>query len=452
METITPEYQKLQAKMHRTDRRWGAGSWRHVEAVLELMSGAECENALDYGCGKGRLKQSLKNPDWLAEYDPCIPGKDAKPNPADLVVCTDVLEHIEPELLDNVLKDIERCTRRVAYFVIATRPAKVALPDGRNPHLIIENKDWWLERLKKHFFIMSSVDEGGKELIVQAAKVGKVGEIQAKSAVADTMRVEQAIRNCGIVKERVEQADRHDGRVAIIAYGPSLKHTWQYLRTERRAFGTKIVTVSGAHDFLIERGIIPDYHIEVDPREHKAWFTRNPHPDVNYWIASCCHPSLIDNLVAKNCKVALWHVYNSEEDKRIGADDGPDPGSWLICGGGSVACRATNVMYTRGYRSFAMYGMDCSFEAASGAQHAGDHSGKLHHTWNVRVGDRWFLTSANMVYTARGFIQNAKVLRQAAEANNEPFIDGTKERVEFLFHGDGLLQTMIGAISTQEAA
>ncbi len=410
---ITPEYARLNARLHDSDD-FGSGSWRHTEALLEFKKETSSETVLDYGCGKGMLRKALQNPEWFTEYDPAIGGKNGKPEPADLVICTDVLEHIEPELLDNVLEDLARCARRAAYVTVATRPAKKFLADGRNAHLIIQDREWWLERLRKHFFVLH-VDGDRGEFTAKLAKVGKLQDIQAKSAVADTIRAEQAFRNCGVVKDRVAQEPRHDGRVAIVAYGPSLKQTWQYLKTEKRAFGTKIVSVSGAHDFLIERGIVPDYHIEVDPREHKAWFTRNPHPEVTYWIASCCHPALIDNLLDKGCKVALWHVYNSDTDRTIVDENGPDPKGWLICGGGSVACRATNVMYTRGYRSFSMYGMDCSFEP-TGAQHAGDHSGKLHPTWNVRVGDRWFLTSANMVYTARGFIQNAKVLRQAANA------------------------------------
>jgi hypothetical protein len=444
LQTITPEYAALNAQLH-DETTYGSGSWRHADDVRAFMDETSSETVLDYGCGKGLLRTALDNPEWFREYDPAIEGKDARPEPADLLVCTDVLEHIEPELLDNVLDDIARCARRAAYIVVATRVAKKFLADGRNAHLIVQDAEWWKEKLSKYFFIMSANADGG-EVILRMAKVGKLGEVQAKSAVADTLRLEQAIRNCAVVKERVGDAPRHDGRVAIVAYGPSLKDTWHYLKTERRAFGTKIVTVSGAHDFLIERGIIPDYHIEVDPREHKAWFTRNPHPDVTYWPASCCHEKLIDNLVEKGSKVALWHVYNSDTDRKIVDKDGPDPEGWLICGGGSVACRAVNVMYTQGFRSFSMYGMDCSFEP-NGEQHAGEHSGKKHHTWNLRVKDRWFLSSANMVYTARGFIQNAKVLRQSSEANGEPFIEGTQERVEFMFHGDGLLQAMIRAIS-----
>ena len=103
-------------------------------------------------------------------------------------------------------------------------------------------------------------------------------------------------------------------------------------------------------------------------------------------------------------------------------------------------------MYMQGYRSFSVYGMDCSF-ASDGEQHAAEHKGKKQIEWQVRVGDRWYRSSGTMVYTARGFIHNWQVLQRAAEANNEPFIEGTKDRVEMFLHGDGLLQEMFRNIS-----
>src|SRR5262245_7740329 len=64
---------------------------------------------------------------------------------------------------------------------------------------------------------------------------------------------------------------QQDHPIALVCSGPSLKDTWQ----EIKEFKT-ILTCSGAHDYLIEREIIPTYHMETDPRPHKAVFTRNP--------------------------------------------------------------------------------------------------------------------------------------------------------------------------------
>jgi hypothetical protein len=84
-------------------------------------------------------------------YDPAVEGIDEEPDPADLVVCTDVLEHIEPDCLDDVLADISRCTLKVAMLTVCTVPAAKHLPDGRNAHLIVENSRWWMRKLFHHF-------------------------------------------------------------------------------------------------------------------------------------------------------------------------------------------------------------------------------------------------------------------------------------------------------------
>jgi 2-polyprenyl-3-methyl-5-hydroxy-6-metoxy-1,4-benzoquinol methylase len=104
---------------------------------------------LDYGCGQGALGRALNQE--ISEYDPAIAGKDSSPQPADLVICTDVLEHIEPECLESVLDHLKSLTKEALFAVISTRPAKKTLADGRNAHLIIEPWSFWEEKLARRF-------------------------------------------------------------------------------------------------------------------------------------------------------------------------------------------------------------------------------------------------------------------------------------------------------------
>jgi len=67
-----------------------------------------------------------------------------------LVSC-DVIEHFEPAQLDESLKLMQSKFSRAAFLLIACYPAKKQLPDGRNAHLIVENADWWLARVKQQF-------------------------------------------------------------------------------------------------------------------------------------------------------------------------------------------------------------------------------------------------------------------------------------------------------------
>jgi hypothetical protein len=148
---ITPEYRELNRKLHE-HADYGISGESYAPFVMGACKLADSREILDYGCGKRTLEKALGFP--IQNYDPCIEGLDAAPAPRDVVVCTDVLEHIEPECLDDVLDDLKRVTRRVGVFVIATRPAAKNLPDGRNAHLIQQPESWWIERLAARFRVV----------------------------------------------------------------------------------------------------------------------------------------------------------------------------------------------------------------------------------------------------------------------------------------------------------
>ena len=165
-EVMSATYRDLNAQLHRENIAYGVGGGKHASTVLKIVEKGGIKSVLDYGCGKGYLAKQIPFPIW--EYDPCIPGKDESPRPADLVVCTDVLEHIEPDCLGAVLSDLKRVTKTVGYFTIHTGPAVKTLPDGRNTHLIQQPKAWWAKTLKK-FFTVGQIMESGPELHVVVA-------------------------------------------------------------------------------------------------------------------------------------------------------------------------------------------------------------------------------------------------------------------------------------------
>lgn len=108
-------------------------------------------------------------PDWdVIGYDPCIPGLDDPPEPADMLVCTDVLEHIEPEYLDDVMRDIRRLMLKAGFLAVDTVEAQKFLADGRNAHLTIEDGQWWLRRLMDYFHILQFEEHERK--IIAAVK------------------------------------------------------------------------------------------------------------------------------------------------------------------------------------------------------------------------------------------------------------------------------------------
>ena len=101
---------------------------------------------LDFGCGVGSLVLTLQEayPKKIIKgFDPGNKDFEVVPKEIfDLLISTDVLEHIEPEYLDETLKFLSTKSSLI-YHLIALEPSSVILPDGRNAHLILESPEWW---------------------------------------------------------------------------------------------------------------------------------------------------------------------------------------------------------------------------------------------------------------------------------------------------------------------
>ncbi len=171
---ISSAYLAEQVQLHAKPKGYGGRGDKWTQGVLDLVARFEARSVLDYGCGQGALARSLRapiigadsitiqkmtatgpsegHPFTVAEYDPARPGLDELPAPADLVVCTDVLEHIEPDKLGAVIDHLRGLTQKALFAVVATRPANKHLSDGRNAHLILKDGVWWTRTLTARGF------------------------------------------------------------------------------------------------------------------------------------------------------------------------------------------------------------------------------------------------------------------------------------------------------------
>lgn len=161
MKTISDEYVRLNAIVHKQRDGYGNSANRFAKDIGKALCQSHTMSFLDYGCGKESLRRCLaKDFPYLIErteygaYDPAIPNRAVKPDKGkqyDMVVSTDVLEHIEPEYLPAVLEEIKGYAKKGVYFNICMRPSGDILPDGRNAHLIVQEAPWWREVLSKAF-------------------------------------------------------------------------------------------------------------------------------------------------------------------------------------------------------------------------------------------------------------------------------------------------------------
>jgi len=167
---FTPEYAALQTQLHQRGD-YGISGSRYAGYVTDLAKKLETRDILDYGAGKGTLQKSLPFP--IQNYDPFIPEFSARPTPTALVVCTDVMEHIEPDCLHEVLADLQSLTKVCLFLQIATRPAVKFLADGRNAHLIQQPINWWVPKLMEYFDLQNLSGQKGEFISIWTPKEPK---------------------------------------------------------------------------------------------------------------------------------------------------------------------------------------------------------------------------------------------------------------------------------------
>ncbi len=154
MKLISKEYRKLNTELHDSKKGFGASGYRWAGIVRRLVKLYNVQSLIDYGCGQETLIKTLRrnNPRMFQKikyqgYDPCVPKNKGVPNKSDMVMCTDVLEHIEPDYLVDVLQHIFSLSNGIIFFNINTKKANKCLPDGRNTHLIIQDGEWWSDAI-----------------------------------------------------------------------------------------------------------------------------------------------------------------------------------------------------------------------------------------------------------------------------------------------------------------
>lgn len=275
-------------------------------------------------------------------------------------------------------------------------------------------------------------DHPEKRIICTARRTTEWQMGAVYGAMRPPERRAQILHNITTHKPRVKVPQPENNvPVIMVCYGPSIHETWRGAVNEAKYLGGVIVSNSGAHDFLIKKGVIPNYHVEIDPREERAQFSDEPHKDVEYLIASTCSPKLTEKLASYNMK--LFHLNSGQESEVIYEHE---PDAVMTDGGACVSLRAMSLLYQMGHRYFSIYGFDCSFK--NDMQWAGKHPGKLHKVQEAKfpaIPDRVFKTSSALLTYATQFFEHVRMLPDA----------------KFYLHGDGLLQNWARANAIEHA-
>ena len=125
----------------------------HLDNIKILIKSTKSKTALDYGCGNALhyIKDKIHlswGLDKMGLYDPAILKWDCLPGDNfDCIICTDVLEHVPEEEINDTLKEIFTLSNKCVFLNIAMYLAHHKLPNGENAHCTLKPIQWWRHRI-----------------------------------------------------------------------------------------------------------------------------------------------------------------------------------------------------------------------------------------------------------------------------------------------------------------
>ncbi len=147
------DYIKQYELLYKIKKNYGKTSIKLYDMLEKIINDLNILSVLDYGCGKSKLLDLIKKNKKIKiyRYDPAIKkySKLTK-NKTDLVICTDVLQHVPLYDLDRVLKEIKSKGIYILFYIKCTNH-KTKLPNKTYANCTVYDKKWWLEKLGNYY-------------------------------------------------------------------------------------------------------------------------------------------------------------------------------------------------------------------------------------------------------------------------------------------------------------
>src|SRR5579862_8487834 len=431
--------------------------WAHPE-YRQVAPGEDCvdlffaiarphqgASIIDFGCGTGRgalkLAQSGLRVTALDFAPNCLDDKveralqlnlhslrfrthdltQESPVKAQYGYCTDVMEHIPPIQVNQVLTTVLLGAQHV-FFQIACEEDVCGALIGQPLHLSVHDYGWWLAKLQEldctihwsqdygtHCCFYVSAWRDAQEVV--DAGVLNLGEEHVLTNVTANIQAGW---------QQVSPHPTNDAEVIILGGGPSLESEIEEIR-RLKAKGAKVVTLNGAYHWALKNDLGPVTQIIVDARAFNARFTHPVDECSKYLIASQCDPSVLEGLPKE--RTYLWHT--SADFIRPVLDEHLD--YWFgVPGGSTVLLRAIPLLRMLGLHQFHLFGCDSCVSEAHHAYSQPENDSEPVVT--VTCGDRIFTCQPWQVSQAQEFMELIKVLG---------------DEFDLAIYGDGLLKYIL---------
>ncbi len=348
--------------------------------------------------------------------------------------CCDVMEHIPPEDVAKVLRNILASAHH-CFFAISTVADVLGALIGEKLHLTVQPMSWWVDQITKAGAVIhwsQETDDGCAIYCTawhDAGDVVKIGKINVDESVVDA----QIASNVRAGWAHAAPHDRQDREVVFLAGGPTMNSHVEQIRS-LRAEGMALVTCNGAYHWALDRGLTPSAQIVLDAREFNSRFTRPIVGGCKYLIASQVHPKTLEGLPRE--RTLLWHSGITAENEKLIREA---TGSFFpIPGGSTVVLRSIALLRMLGYWRFHFFGFD-SCVLPDGT----------HHAYPQEENDKEMLIPVTC--GGRVFECAPWMLSQASEFRD--LVKFLGDEVELAVYGDGLIANMIATganLSTKE--
>lgn len=157
MDSLVPTYRQMAESM--PGNFLGLSILNHAKEIGQLIKEVDAKTVLDFGCGRGDAYRSPHkvHHQWglprasVYLYDPAFHHAPMPTGKFDLVVCSDVLEHIPPEEVDGFIARLFGFAKKAVWASVCCRPAKKVFPGtDTNLHVCIRPYQWWHDTFAEH--------------------------------------------------------------------------------------------------------------------------------------------------------------------------------------------------------------------------------------------------------------------------------------------------------------
>jgi hypothetical protein len=340
--------------------------------------------------------------------------------------CTDVMEHIPPDKVDQVLDRVLGAAEHV-FFSISLTDDRCGALIGQPLHLTVQPYEWWLEKFQKRNTVVHWSRNLGDMALFYVSDWCSGDFIVSHGTLNESVeQIRENVRvNVGNGWAQVKPYQPNDMEVMILGGGWSLPQHLEEIR-QKREDGVKLVTLNGTYNWALEHGLSPSAQIVVDARPFNARFTKPVHETCRYLIASQCHPSVLEGLPKE--RTMLWHTMYDDIKDLVGEQF--KDGLYPVPSCTTVMVTSIPLLRMLGFQKFHLYGCDSCVSPDKSQHHAyeqKENDGSPIVPVSV-TGGRIFWCNPWMVAQAQQFMEMLKLM---------------KDEVEIAVYGDGLLKHIL---------